>query len=429
MHAKKNGSAKNFVKEWEAEHDPVEIRRMIEKYGYTWLTAMFEFIDNSISAHGTKINIFRRGYDLIIRDNGSGIEPSLYKRLATFITNGKSRTSLLGKNGCGFKPASRFIAEKVTCVTKVVGGDEVVLTPIFDSEKVLSEEASEKIHKDEARELAKFGSGTSIILSKVKFCPEEMARLMSELEARIGFYYYFLMDSRKGWKGVDIRVEGKPVERFNPACPDLFAKRASKDDMLKVMQLCPRKEKTLTDGNSLVRCDLQVVHAPDIKLVKRMDKDNLHKIYPAFLMEDKISSGIYMVRYNRIQGVLSFDDVGIKTGARLSGCRVLLFLESDAADRAFFSKHINKTIRKEDISDDMKASIKRLIGEYVNESKNMRNESLAKRKSTREPMLTIKKFADLLEASYKRLVRKNTSGAHNYLELRKEVLKGLKVKV
>lgn len=416
----------NFIKDYEANQDPEELCRTLRKLGYTPFTAMLEFIDNSVSAGARRVDIFRKDNFLIVRDNGTGIKEVDYNRLSKIFTGGKARTSLLGKNGAGFKAASLYMAKRVTVVTKLPGKEAVVLTPLFNREKVRAEHptAENKVEMDEARNLPR--SGTSVILNLNLF-KEETEKLLCDLKNRLGFYYCFLMESRKGWKGVDIRVENEMVVPFDPSCPDFISGRASGKDAFKVIELSRRKKISLVDGNNSIDAEVFPVHLPDKKFLNKKDREMAERIYPKFLMDDKISSGIYIVRYNRIQGVLSFDDVGLKGGGHLNSCRILLFLESNSADRAFFDAHVNKAIR-EDLSEDLKRSIRKEVREFTTESKTMRDTAIQKRKITNDdPKLSIKKMCKWVTSICKKAARKSLNAVMTSDFIKKEVLKRMKV--
>lgn len=409
----------------EAKQSSGELREILRRFGYTYFTALLELIDNAISAKPDLIRILRKSNSIIIRDNGTGIKKENYRRLVSLGNGGKSRTSLLGKNGTGFTASSLFLSNSVVVVTKVSGGDAVSLVPLFSDDQVLVNRPNphEKNEIDEVRELK--DHGTSIILSDLRMSNEDSNKLMADLEANLGLYYCFFMN---GEDAIDIMVDRKSIKPFNPSCPDYVARRASSNDIVSVIELSKLKAVTFNDGNTSIKGKMAVAHVPYLNLLKRKASESVEGIYPQCIKDNDGSYGIYFYRYGRFMGVLTFKQLGIDTGNNLRSLRVLIFLESDIADRIFFDSHVNKSIRT-DIPSGVKRSISSAIAPFLAQSEKMRSDARTKFNSMKKIDKHISGMVDLIKKAYKTVTKKDSSYKTPCAKYKSEMLKLVKVSV
>lgn len=336
------------------EQDPVEIRKLLRKFGYTRLLAIFELLDNAISAYPTRVWIEFKNKCLIVRDNGRGIASSLIHKLIR-LGNVNEPTTLLGKNGVGFKTAAVFLANSVVVITKTAGEAIKALVPLFDVNEVQTREPLSRGNEiEEARKIAGYGHGTSIILSDLLLSEEEKKNIEAECLKSVGTYYHAYMLSKK--RNVDIRVGNDMISPFNPSGSDFRSKRVSKGNLINPRILMPLEDICLIDGSTTLKgAKMECVHNPLHSLVQKKNPELAAKLYPEVLRKSS-SYGIFWHRANRLMSIVPFEDLGIKKGNWLRGLRVMLYAPADQTfDQSMFDSHVNKSVGE--LSESLKASI------------------------------------------------------------------------
>jgi len=206
--------------------------------GYSLETAVADLIDNSISAEASEIQIFcdisRKNPVLAILDNGLGMDD---KRLVAALkhgsTNPKNKRSPkdLGRFGLGLKTASFSQCKKLTVVSSIEGV-RVAAEWDLDAVEELDDWFINVLESDEIESLPYVDSlpatGTLVLWRNLdRLSEDESGRKRDEIvneklsvvERHLALVFHrFLAGEVKGRKKIVLKVNGHPIEPFDPFC-------------------------------------------------------------------------------------------------------------------------------------------------------------------------------------------------------------------
>jgi Histidine kinase-, DNA gyrase B-, and HSP90-like ATPase len=206
--------------------------------GYSLETAIADLIDNSISADATEIQIFcdvsRNNPVLVITDNGRGMD---YTEIIAAMRHGsadprKARgPNDLGRFGLGLKTASFSQCRQLTVISArdgVRSGAEWSLTQVEkdDEWNVLILDPDEIAAQPFIETLGE--TGTIVIWRELdRLLEDESAARRDEIvneklaivERHLSLVFHrFLSGEVRGRRRLHIRINGHPVEAFDPFC-------------------------------------------------------------------------------------------------------------------------------------------------------------------------------------------------------------------
>ena len=145
--------------------------------GYDFSSAIADFVDNSIAARATQVDIVvefdGEASRVFIADNGQGMTVNGLTEAMRFGSRRRYGTGDLGRYGLGLKTASLSQGRCFTVVTRMSSGRRVILTRQldldlvieFDDWLIIEPDRSESVNR--ARNLLEDGSGTVVIWEKL----------------------------------------------------------------------------------------------------------------------------------------------------------------------------------------------------------------------------------------------------------------------
>lgn len=212
--------------------------------GYNFNTAAADIIDNSIAANATEVNVLIELMEdgrkfVAFGDNGDGMDEAALFDAMRYGAPARANLASLGKFGLGLKTASSSVCLKFTVISRT-SPEQPLAKLAWDLEHVESQNAwemlKEGITSDETDcydELCG-EKGTLVIWSK---CDRLLAkeyedpggnreqqavrRLADRLREHVGLIYYRFLDTADDReRNVTIRVNGDPVDPWNPFYPE-----------------------------------------------------------------------------------------------------------------------------------------------------------------------------------------------------------------
>lgn len=205
--------------------------------GYSFVAAVADIIDNSISAHASTIDIFfdilNSGFCLAIVDNGTGMSDTELisaMRHGSKSPNEKRAADDLGRFGLGLKTASFSQCTKLTVVSSK---NEIKSAAVWDLELV-SERDDWVICILEMSEITLLpyidkleGNGTLILWENIdRLCEgdtiEVNEKLMNEeireLNKHLSLVFHRYLNGEIKGKKINIRINYHEIEAFDPFC-------------------------------------------------------------------------------------------------------------------------------------------------------------------------------------------------------------------
>jgi len=212
--------------------------------GYSFNTAAADIIDNSIAANATEVNVVLElrtdGRKFVcFGDNGDGMDEDMLFAAMRYGAPARSNLASLGKFGLGLKTASTSVCLRLTVISRR-DPSRPLAKLAWDLEHVEQENEwtmlREPVAADEHewfRELCG-EKGTLVIWSKCdRLLSKEydqpggaqeqsaIRRLSERLREHVALIYYrFLDPADRRERNVTIRVDGEPVEGWNPFFPE-----------------------------------------------------------------------------------------------------------------------------------------------------------------------------------------------------------------
>ncbi|MFN3973473.1 MAG: ATP-binding protein [Gemmobacter sp.] len=274
--------------------------------GYNVKTAAADIIDNSIAADASLVNIdielLHDGRKVVyFGDNGHGMGPDEVRKAMRYGADRRPDSKSLGKFGLGLKTASSSVCKRYSLLSRK-SADEAISKLTWDLEHVeqrnVWEMLAEPVTPDQAETFEEMcgPSGTLVIwencdrlLSK-DYAPgtkEQAAvkRMSGALAEHVALVFHRFLDTTDAReRNVEIRINGTPVEPWNPFYPQRSEQ-----------VLAPNKQKVvveLFDGSE------EVAHMKAWILPHRrdMEKDEEAK----FAKISNRAQGFYVYREGRL---------------------------------------------------------------------------------------------------------------------------------
>ena len=219
----------------------------LSRIGYEPVSALLEFVDNSISARATcvvvKVNEEReeekRGRpptvlkSFVVADNGCGMDE---EGLANALTLGSS-TQLYGEHtlskfGMGLKTATASLGKRLEIVSRPKEDPANVYKAVLDQDSILEAgryvyHLTEPTDKDltELDACAQGRSGTFIRITKLLLHSlPRTSEIIAGLKSRAGvIYYYFLKGLAEGSERLSLKIDEHEVAPIDPLFVDEIA--------------------------------------------------------------------------------------------------------------------------------------------------------------------------------------------------------------
>lgn len=209
---------------------PRRLVRILASVGHTLPSAVADIVDNSISAHATRVDItFGRpdeghGRWMAISDNGDGMSPERLREAMRIGSEADYEDNSLGKFGYGLKGASWSQTDVFTVLSKTSGGQLHWLT--WDTNTMDDwTPKSDPLEPWEQQATSIEDKGT-VVLWKQMRVPRTMPAVRDldphtaeviELERHLALVFHrFLEGTAVGRRRLTITINGRPVEPNNP---------------------------------------------------------------------------------------------------------------------------------------------------------------------------------------------------------------------
>jgi hypothetical protein len=223
---------------------PPNPERMIEGLrdtGYEFNTAVADIVDNSIAAHATKVQLWlsadmQRKIRLLIVDNGDGMNRQGLINAMQYGSAARPSAASLGKYGLGLKTASTAFCKRLSVISRP-DGDTSPLMATWDLNHVAVAKSWELLLTDdcdpEAIEqldvVAADHAGTVVLWEQVDrlikdfedkkagWAKKALQTKEDDLRQHLGMIYQRFLDTKdKRAANVEIELNGKPVEAWDP---------------------------------------------------------------------------------------------------------------------------------------------------------------------------------------------------------------------
>jgi hypothetical protein len=220
--------------------DPERVVEGLRDTGYTFNTAMADIIDNSISAHATKIDIQviadpNLNITIYIADNGIGMDQDSLENAMRYGSRRREENGSLGKFGLGLKTASTAFCRCLSMVSRVKN-DDTVRKVQWDLDYIARENlwflkkllpSDDEIDFLNATALNE--SGTLVIWEKIDRllrsynntgnAKNALKKIIESLEFHVSMVYQRFLDAAdKRAHTINITLNGKPVLAWDPFC-------------------------------------------------------------------------------------------------------------------------------------------------------------------------------------------------------------------
>jgi hypothetical protein len=210
--------------------NPKRLVRILASVGHTLPSAVADIVDNSISAHATRVDItFGRpdegkGRWMAIADNGDGMALEKLREAMRIGSEADYDGNSLGKYGYGMKGASWSQTDVFTVFSKTSGGRLQWLS--WDTNAM--DDWTPKSHPLEPweQQAAAIGEAGTIVLWKQMRPPRTMSAVrdldphtaeVGELERHLTLVFHrFLEGTAVGRRRLTMTINGRPLEANNP---------------------------------------------------------------------------------------------------------------------------------------------------------------------------------------------------------------------
>jgi len=217
----------------------------MREMGYTFKGAIADLVDNSISAGAQDVDIFIEaifgGYIRVgVVDNGHGLNMEQIRDAMKYGSEAKHDPDSLSKFGLGLKTASSAFSKRFSMISRVANSKDVYHAT-WDIDEIVKRNdwilAKGRASSDQIEILDRFTkeNGTLILWENIdKLIPEKIRHKANEVKKLIKIHESDLMEhlslvfqrflnpakfpeiSQK----INLRVNGKEVEAFDPFCED-----------------------------------------------------------------------------------------------------------------------------------------------------------------------------------------------------------------
>lgn len=219
--------------------------------GYTLETALADVVDNAIAAGATAIQIFsdpgEREPRIAILDNGRGIDAA--ELLDAMRLGNQSPLNLreptdLGRFGLGLKTASFSQCRRMTVVTKQRGAAAAAtwdLDQVAEADDWLVDVPGEPLAVPYADRLG--ASGTLVLWERLdrlsgvdstEAGTRLLVRRLSDGRSHLELVFHRFLSGGPGRKGLEISLNGRPLEPFDPFHSDHAATIQGPVDVVRV---------------------------------------------------------------------------------------------------------------------------------------------------------------------------------------------------
>jgi len=222
------------------EHPPgaAALSSSMRDIGYSLDTAIADLIDNSISACADMVHVHFREIDgeyiIAVVDNGTGMDEVSLKQAMRFgsaVKYSQRKANDLGKFGLGLKTATFSQCRMLTVVSRK-NGKTVAATQDLD-EIDRTDKWLLTIHNEmEIAEIPLLDclskTGTLVLWRKLdrlggssgKKIDKAVLAEIAALEHHLSLVFHRFLDGEATGKKLEIEINGKPVEPFDPFCRD-----------------------------------------------------------------------------------------------------------------------------------------------------------------------------------------------------------------
>lgn len=223
--------------------DPARTIEGLRDTGYEFATAVADIIDNSIAANATVIDIqilmdFLGKVRVSIADDGIGMDRDALLNAMKYGSKRRESPASLGKFGLGLKTASTAFCRRLSVLSRPAE-NVTVLQATWDLDHVVDKgewqlllPEPDKESLSHLEELTDGRAGTVVTWDKIDrmfqreykdpsgtHARRALARKRNGLAEHIGMVYQrFLDQSDERARNVEIRLDGKKVEPWNPFC-------------------------------------------------------------------------------------------------------------------------------------------------------------------------------------------------------------------
>ena len=238
--------------------DPERIMEGLRDTGYTFNTAIADIIDNSISAHATKIDIQITAdpfsnITVYIADNGIGMDQEALENAMKYGSRRREEKGSLGKFGLGLKTASTAFCRCHSLISRVKD-DKTVRKVQWDLDHIAQQNAwhLKKLEPsideiDFLESTALNGSGTLVAWEKIDRllrkttaksdgAQKALKKIGDSLEFHISMVYQRFLDAGdKREHTINITLNGKSVSSWDPFCTGEPDTEKLVDDKIEVL--------------------------------------------------------------------------------------------------------------------------------------------------------------------------------------------------
>lgn len=216
----------------DAAPDPLGLFNILARAGHSLPSAVADLVDNSLSHGAREIDITfpnpnAGGRWMCIRDDGTGMTPSVLRDAMKIGHQREYDDGDLGKFGYGLKGAAWSQADRLTVVSKVAGNESTTLT--WDKDHLAKTRRwallSDPVAPEHASAVDIDDSGTAVLLTQMRPSMEpargradspyaqELAAIKSHLEL---VFHRYLEGKARGREKVVIRLNDDALRANNP---------------------------------------------------------------------------------------------------------------------------------------------------------------------------------------------------------------------
>ena len=260
--SKNKGEKMNVIEEIRNEADAQRTAESLRDSGYSLNTSVADLVDNSIEARANKIMIifdldFEGNVIFSLADNGKGMDrEGLCNAMKYGADERKDRTEgfSLGKFGMGLKTASTAQARIVKLISRPKKGEDTLgisldldnyegwkntlFLPNEEELELLSEVCKEEsgtlVTWEEIDRVLLKSSGNAYTDPMGEYAQKNIQAQKKHLEHHLNLVFYrFIQPYKEHPKRVDIVLNGKSLEGWNPFRPNIVSK-PNQEEVLEV---------------------------------------------------------------------------------------------------------------------------------------------------------------------------------------------------
>lgn len=222
------------------EPDPARVMEGLRDTGYDFNMAMADLVDNSIAANATVVKVYlnpmpNSDLKLYIADNGCGMTMDGLMNAMRYGSNRRADASSLGKFGLGLKTASTAFCRSLSLLSRGVDGEcNKVCWDLDEICKINKWKLLQPTITDDEMDLlddvADGGTGTLVIWEKVDRLLKDYQRegakktalkkILEGLEFHFSLVYQRFLDSKYTKKPIEIYLNDKLIEAWDPFCTE-----------------------------------------------------------------------------------------------------------------------------------------------------------------------------------------------------------------